>query len=173
MKRLILCGSILGLMLSPKNNSAQSVPLVIESSHTFFYRDSKNSIISNVPLNELNAKAYRYFIKNYPSVTNETWIKVPKGLVVTFTHDSVFCKIYYAESGAFSYSYKYCEETSCKDELKKMVRTAYPSYHIISVTELDDLHKLVYGIRITNNDVIKTLEMNNGEVKMLDEYQVR
>jgi hypothetical protein len=47
----------------------------------------------------------------------------------------------------------------------------FPSYVIKNVVELFDGQKLSYGLKISNEKTTKTLELKNGEYRILNEYQ--
>ena len=143
MKKILWSVYVTALVLIPKYDHAQPV-IVVHSNETmiaYHYDDNKNSITSNVPLNELSTKAYRHFEKNYAEVNKETWTKVSAGTVVTFINNSAFCKIFYNTKGDFVYSFKYYDQKNCSAELTKMIGHAYPGYTIISVVELFDGNK--------------------------------
>jgi hypothetical protein len=36
---------------------------------------------------------------------------------------------------------------------------------------LYESHKIVYGINLTNNEITKTVELDDGEIKPLDEFK--
>src|ERR1017187_1433974 len=124
MKRMLLCLYVIVLLLISKNNTAQPVTLINKNQNgvAYNYNDSKNSFTSNVPLHEINARAYRHFEKNYSSIGKETWTKIANGVVVTFTSNAAYCKIFYNTKGDFIYSYKYYNEKNCGAEFSKMIQ---------------------------------------------------
>jgi hypothetical protein len=172
MKRILSC-LYASMFLYPVNIFAQSISVADknEIATAYYYTDTKNNITSNVPLNELSAKAYRHFEKNYADIDKETWTKFSGGTVVTFTNNSAFCKIFYDTRGDFVYSYKYYDQKNCRVELTKMLQRVYPQYKIISVVEIFDGYKPVYGINISNGKITKSLEIKDDEIKVLNEFE--
>jgi hypothetical protein len=163
---------VICLASNPQKNIAQTTAInKTENKISYEYAYAGNSFVSNVPLNEISSKAFKHFVKNYSAITNEKWIKIPDGIVAIFTNDSVLNKIFYNRKGTFLYSYKYYDEKKCRVDLKKMVEQVYPQFHITCAIELFDGQNIVYGIKITNNEITRTLELNNGEIKILDEFQ--
>jgi hypothetical protein len=171
MKRILSC-LYAGMSLYPAHNFAQSISVADKNADAtaYHYTDTKNNMTTNVPLNELSVKAYRHFEKNYADIHKETWTKFSGGTVVTFTNNSAFCKIFYDTRGDFVYSYKYYDGKNCSPELTKMLQRLYPQYKIISVVELFDGYKTVYGINISNGKMTKSLEIKNDEIKILNEF---
>jgi hypothetical protein len=160
------------LCSAPKENAAQS-PIQVnqqEQASEFRYALPSNSFISNIPLNEVNAKAFRHFEKNYRNASHEKWIKTPGGFVVLFQDHSVNYKIYYSQKGGFMYSYKYYESNWPRNLLKKIL-AMYPAYQIKNVVEVYDGNRVVCGINIMNGIYTITLELRNEELKVLDEYE--
>jgi hypothetical protein len=162
--RLFVFCLILNLLINNCQSQNES-----KDEYKYFFDDK--GFVSNVPLNQINSKAFRHFMKNFAAVTEEKWIIMPTGIVVTFTYDSVFCKIVYDKYGLFLYSYKYYEDNRCSSELKKMVLKIYPSYAIKNVVELFDGQKIAYGLKVSNDKITRTLELKNGEMKLLNEFQ--
>jgi hypothetical protein len=165
MKKVLWGVYVIAFVVIPKNIHAQPVTVI-----AYHYIDTKNSITSNVPLNELNAKANRHFEKTYRDIDKETWTKIPCGTLVTFISNAAFCKIFYNTEGDFVYSYKYYDQKNCSAELTEMIGHAYPGYKMVNVVELFDGNKPVYGINISNGKLTKSLEMKNAELKVLNEF---
>jgi hypothetical protein len=161
---LILC-----LILNPIDNIAQ----VIESKSPpseFHYDYNKISYTSNVPMNEISSRAFRHFLKNYSPANSEKWIKTSGGYVAVFIESSILYNIFYNKRGRFLYSYKYYSADSCTLEQKNIIQGLYPSFHITHVIELNNGNRVVYGVLITDGNTSKELEMNNGEIKIIDEF---
>jgi hypothetical protein len=173
MKTTLLRLFVISLILCPLKNHGQTQSAKIENApnNEYKYFFNENEFVSNVPLNQINTKAFRHFIKNFTSVNEEKWTILPKSIVVTFNFDSVFCKIVYDKYGLFLYSYKYYEQNRCGNDLKKLMMKMFPNYAIKNVVELFDGQKLAYGLKISNDKTTKTLELKNGEFKILNEFQ--
>jgi hypothetical protein len=173
MKRIFLSLCVSAFIFIPKKDHAQSAgPADNNENRTiYYYNYAKNFITSNVPLNELSTRAYRHFEKNYSGVDKETWTKVFNGTLVTFISNGAFYKIFYSKPGEFVYSYKYYGEKNCAPEITKTVARFYPEYKIVSVAELFDGLKLVYGINISDGKTTKNLEMKNNELTVIDEFR--
>ena len=92
---------------------------------------------------------------------------------MTFTSNGAFCKLFYTIKGDFCYSFKYYNQENCPTELAKTIENAYPQYKVVSVVELFDGYKSVFGINISNGEITKGLEMKNGEVKFVNEYRTQ
>jgi hypothetical protein len=160
------------MVLNPQKNNAQtdSTSKTIKNiMHEYAY--GANSFATNVPLNEISSKAFKDFSTHYSTSNNEKWFKTPKYIMASFKNDSIFYKVYYSKRGSFLYSYKYYDEKKCQQDLKEMLQYVYPEFHILNIVELYEKRRIVYGINLTNDAITKTVELDNGELKTLDEFQ--
>jgi hypothetical protein len=159
-------------VLNPVKNIAQtdSTGKTIKNiMHEYAY--GGNSFAANVPLNEINSRAFKDFSTHYSTSNNEKWFKTPKYIMASFKNDSIFYKIYYSKRGSFLYSFKYYDEKKCEQGLKETLQYVYPEYHILNVVELYEKRRIIYGINLTNNEMTKIVEFDNGELITLDEFQ--
>ena len=139
----------------------------------YTYTVSDNIIASNVPLNEISARAFRHFSRHYSFAVSEKWIKVPHGEVVSFVQDSKNYQVFYSKKGYFLYSFTYYPGANCSAELTKTIAGIYPGFQIINATELYDGNKTTYGITITNGEVNRSLEYRGERIKILAEYNTQ
>ncbi|HVM88663.1 MAG TPA: hypothetical protein VMT76_10790 [Puia sp.] len=152
---------IAGFIIYPQNTVAQKPE----------YDTTERTFTSNVPLNEINTKAFRHFTKNYPNVHDETWAMTAKEIIVSFTQDSKTCRTYYSKKGEFRLSViTYSQRQNFPEELKNLVSIGYPGSEIENIVELFNRNDQVYGITISNNQTFRLLEYYHGEAKIINEY---
>src|SRR6516225_2038584 len=60
------------------------IPFTIHAESGSAWSDG-GPVTSNVPLNEVSVRAYRFFHKQWPAITNEAWYKTDKEFIVTFS----------------------------------------------------------------------------------------
>lgn len=134
------------------------------------YSDPANTFVSNVPINELNARAYRRFHRRYQAVTaGEYWFKSGEGYQVSFMLDQHRELAYYDLHGAFMYSLKYYEGKEAPLETGDLVNRRYPGYKIDLVTEVTDGQKTFYLVQILNPAHIKILSVTDGRIEIIQE----
>jgi hypothetical protein len=134
------------------------------------YSISADSFTSNVPLNEINAKAFRHLLKHFPAVANEKWVRTSEGFAAVFNYDSIRTRVFYNYKGDFIHSIKTYKGAVLSRSLKALVNRAFPDYDIGMVNEHFDGHYLFYGITVTKDDEIKSLELSNNEIRTLEEF---
>lgn len=134
------------------------------------YTDPAGTFVSNVPINELNAKAFRRFHRRFQAAAGgEAWFKSAEGYQVSFMLDRHHQLAYYDPHGGFMYSLKYYETNEIPREVGDFVKRRYPGYRIDVVTEVCDGMKTFYLVQIMNADYIKSLSISDGRIEELQE----
>lgn len=128
-----------------------------------------NGIISNVPLNEINVHAFRHFLKNFPQVSGESWLKTKLGYIVSFTEKGRRGQVHYNLNGDFQFTIKYYEGAAISPEIAARIRKKYPDYRIGVVTEFTDGLKTAMEVKIENPSSVKTISVNsNGKLELIE-----
>src|ERR1700761_1751732 len=95
----------------------------------YTYNDHGNSISSNVPLNEINAHAWRHFHRLFPTVSGqESWFFSDQGYQVSFELKGVHYEAYFDHRGAFRYSLHHYAGTAIPREPGDLVKRKFPDY---------------------------------------------
>ncbi|HLX93949.1 MAG TPA: hypothetical protein VKR32_19835 [Puia sp.] len=134
------------------------------------YDLDNSTIISNIPLNELNPRAFRHYSRNYSSDGGETWSRTSAGLLASGSNGEKKYRIFYSAKGRFIYSMIYYDGKQSSPELRRIVDRNYPGFELKSVVELFDRNKLTYGLTINKQGLNRLLEYHNGELNTLAEY---
>jgi hypothetical protein len=134
------------------------------------YSDPGNNFFSNVPINELSARAYRRFHKRFREVqTGEYWFKYASGYQVSFTLDQHHEFAYFDQSGMFLYSLRYYDGNEAPKDMAAFVKRRFPDYRIDVMTEVNDGLKTFYMFQIMNPDKIKVLTVADGRIDIVSE----
>lgn len=126
-------------------------------------------IASNVPLNEISVRAYRFFHKEWSAIKNEVWYRTDKEFIVTFFHNSHRKKAFFNLRGNFLCSLEYYSGKDLSEALAGTIKNKFPDYQIKVVTEVASQEKTSYFITIENKAYIKTLSIVNGKLEVIDE----
>ena len=134
------------------------------------YSDPGNNFFSNVPINELSAKAFRRFHRRFREVTaGEYWFKYAQGYQVSFMLDQHHEFAYYDPKGLFLCSLRYYEGKELPREMAENVKRRFPDYKIDVVTEVNNGQKTFYMLQILNPDFIKVLTIDEGRIDITKE----
>jgi hypothetical protein len=134
------------------------------------YSDPGNNFFSNVPINELSARAFRRFHRRFREVpTGEYWFKYDKGYQVSFMLGQNRGLAYFDVSGLFLYSLKYYNGKDLPRDMVELVKRRFPDYKIDVVTEVNDGQKTFYMLQILNPDYIKMLTIADGRIDIVKE----
>lgn len=135
-----------------------------------FSKGQTPSIISNVPINEINIRAFRHFHQRFPSVLGESWAKLPDGYIVSFMENSFRHQAHFDQRGGFLCLVKYYEGKDLSRDLTVFLGRRFPDYSIGVVTEITDGEKTFYRIKIENASFVKTLSICDGQTEILEEW---
>jgi len=127
------------------------------------------NVVADIPRNEVNIHAYRYFYKHWPSVVGEQWNKTEEGYEASFVERSSCNRVYFNSRGRFLYAYKYYRGEESSPELINQVRMKYPDHSIKLVTEVTDGNKTFYIVNIMNGSSIKNLSIVEGKMELREE----
>jgi hypothetical protein len=165
---LLACCCI-GLILSPCLSFGQTD----YHSAAYTYNDEGNTVTSNVPLNEINAHAWRNFHRLFPAATGqENWFSSEEGYKVSFSMLGLQYQAWFGNHGVYRYSLHYYAGKEIPREPGELIRRKYPDYQINIVTEITDGEKTVYLVRIVGPLHIKTLSVCDGEMRVVEEETV-
>jgi hypothetical protein len=134
------------------------------------YGDPGHNFLSNVPINELSAKAYRRFHRRFREVpAGEQWFKYDEGYQVSFTLEQHHEFAYYNPGGTFLYSLRYYDAGELSKDMREFVKRRFPDYTVDVVTEVNDGMKTFYMLQIMNPDHIKVVTITEGRVDVVKE----
>ena len=137
---------------------------------TTVYSDPGNNFFSNVPINELSAKAYRRFHRRFREVpAGEYWFKYSEGYQVSFTSERHHELAYFNPGGIFLYSLRYYDATELSKDMREFVHRRFPDYTVDVVTEVNDGMKTFYMLQIMNPGHRKLVTISEGRVDVVKE----
>ena len=159
----------MGLILSPCLSFAQN------DFHpaAYTYNDEGNTVTSNVPLNEINAHAWRNFHRLFPAATGEeTWLLSDGGYKVSFNIHGVQYQAWFGNHGVYRYSLHYYSGKEIPRDPGDLIRRKYPDYQLNIVTEITNGEKTVYLVRLINSMHIKTVSVCDGDLRVVEEETI-
>jgi hypothetical protein len=166
---LLLCYWCFGLILVPRFTSGQTY---IQPA-TYTYNDQGNNISSNVPLNEINSRAWRTFHHLFRTVTgDECWFYSDQGYQVSFIQNGYHYEAYFDQRGSYRYSLHHYAGKEIPREPGNLLKREYPEYQLNIVTEITDGEKIVYLVRLVNPTSIKDISLCEGDIRVLGEEHI-
>src|SRR5664279_3002739 len=146
MKELYFLGLILLAIVQPiqiiRAQSAYEMPK--ESNSLFTYRYDQQNFTSNVRMNEVAPRAFKYFLKTYPNAINQTWIMTTDGYTAFFHNKGRTIKLYFNTKGWFEYTEQTYKENDLNQDLKTLINTRFPGWRIETITEINDASQFLY-----------------------------
>ena len=166
---LYICIGIIFVIFIPTNASAQTVSNGFgKDQSNYFFAYGKTTFSSNVPLNEINAKAFRYFRKRYPNVEDEKWLWTDNGMSVAIEDSISQTRIFFDDRGSFISSAKAYTAYGMGHLLKDEMLRLFPDYKVLSVTEDFDGRKTLYWITMSKDESIRSVEVRTEDGEAVD-----
>jgi len=165
----LLCYWCFGLILVPCLTSGQT------DIHptTYNYNDQGNNISSNVPLNEINGRAWRTFHHLFHTVTgDENWFYSDQGYRVSFIRNGYHYEAYFDDRGSYRYSLHHYAGKEIPREPGDLLKRKYPDYQLNVVTEITDGEKIVYLVRLVSPTNIMTISLCEGDLQVIGEERI-
>ena len=121
--------------------------------------------------NEISSNAVRNFMKDYKSVTNAKWSKLPHGYsVVTFTVDSIRSRIVYDRRGHCENTVRYYFENRLPPAVRHLVKSTYYDFNIYHIIEPTLNGVTSYLVKMEGKTTWKTVKVVDGEMEEVEEY---
>jgi hypothetical protein len=165
MNRIVLFGSLL-LCLG-------CVEGIVAQEPVYTYVLAGDSISSNVPLNEINTKAFRHFEEDYGHVSQQDWRKYKDGYSVTFmTQDSALYHVFYSMHGAAGNVHVYYTAAATPAEVMDRLNVEYKGCPVLYGAESIDRQRTVFEVGLLVKNKLRIVQVREGDIKVIHEYDV-
>lgn len=168
MKACLLVPWYLGMLFAPFFTFGQNDYHPV----AYTFNASGNIISSNVPLNEINTRAWRNFHRLFPGAGGEYWFAYNEGYEVSYNLNAVHYQAWLDPRGNYRYSLHYYPGKDIPREPGDLIRRKYPNYQLNIVTEVTDGDKTIYLVRLVSPTSIKTLSVCDGEINVIEEQAI-
>jgi hypothetical protein len=115
-------------------------------------------------------RAQRDFLQREGDQKGEQWYKISDGFLAEFQETGHSCMIYYDDRGNWSGSVRVLGEKDLPVEVRRLVRSTYLDYSILSVKAIQRSESLIYNIIIESNTSGKDLLVQDDEIREWKDY---
>jgi hypothetical protein len=146
---------------------------IVAQELVYTYVVSGDSLSSNVPLNEINPKAFRHFTQSYGYVSSQEWRKYSNGFSVSFrSHDSTVYRVFYSLHGAAGIVHVYYTAAGTPTGLIDTLDPEYKGCRVVYSAGLIDGQKEMFEVGLLVNNKIRIVQVREGYTKTIIEYDV-
>lgn len=131
---------------------------------------SENFVPGHLRMNDINVRASRYVLKNFPGVQHEEWVKTVSGYTVLFNEGLVVTRLYFNTGGLFESSEKDYPGEEVYSDIQPLVHKRFPKYLIGIVREFYNGNMLLYEVHVSDKKTTKVFTIRNYEIEDLQEY---
>lgn len=139
--------------------------------NAYHFSVAGDSLTSNVPMNEINPRAFRHFERDFGEVPATNWFKNDGGYYVTFTtSDSTHYYVYISRHGSPYKTVVYFSPASLPPDLKAIIFNLYAGCTILYAAELQYEQRSQYEVCLLENSREKIIDVYDGEIRTTSEF---
>lgn len=121
----------------------------------------------------INSKLARIFESDFQNAVSPTWYKVNKNYLVYFITEDVSNKALYRKNGHLIYHFAYGFEKNLPEDLRTMVKDAYPKYDITSVIQVREYDRELWLVNLQDYDKLMIARLENGQMNIITDLYKR
>jgi len=164
--------SWLVLVLGSPAYAQKNLSIETKPQEMYFYQCENNQVTSNVRLNEIGANVYRRFLRNFPFLKAELWIRTPLGFTVKATDErGVRYNLALDQKGILLWQLKYYEASAVPDSVRSLVRRYFNGGTLMSATEFNSGTSHVVGIDLYRDGMQKIIKISGDNMEVIAEFQ--
>ncbi|HEV2353956.1 MAG TPA: hypothetical protein VGR89_06925 [Puia sp.] len=161
MNRTLFAVVIVMSLLSDLRAKAQLIRYQFEPDHEW--------LTTNVPLNEISARAFRNFVKSFGYIPGSVWRKQREGYSASFyTADSVLYVSHYSSHGRPNGIYVYYTGSNAPAEVRSDMTYLYAADRILYVDEYRNGEQPLYEIGLEEGGQLRVVQEKQGEIKTIE-----
>lgn len=160
MSRIYLFLGVIATVLNSASTHAQTSVNYSYVSTNHAYADLNKSI----------ANAMKHFTSNYGDDTKENWSTKSDGYRATFRKDGVVHLVDYNKKGKLMSTIRIYNETVLPKNIRKIVKSTFYDFDIVSVAELSLSNNLVYFIKIQDETSLKTVRVIDNDMEVIEDF---
>ena len=126
---------------------------------------------SGVPSNQISEKAIQHFKQSYREASGERWTAGTDCYRVSFEKKSIKHIVDYNLNGRWRNTIRIYDESNLPGDLQQTIKTAFIDSKIIIVNELNYRKNLSYFIKIRHEGWLKTIQLTNGNMAVVEEFK--
>ncbi|HZE85715.1 MAG TPA: hypothetical protein VE035_15465 [Puia sp.] len=129
---------------------------------------------------DINLKAFRDLRKRFGTMKGEKWYRHKNWYTAWFTMDGINFRVEYDKHGNWSGTERDYTAEKLDHDISDLVRRSYPGYTIswireITLSEFFDspmyiVHGTTYIVHIENENMGKTVSVNQDTIRVMEEY---
>lgn len=163
MKKLFFAASIFLQIIAPTTT--------VNAQYRFIRNNEKIiSPVSRTTREFINTRPLRKFIKAFPGVTDDVWIKNNTGFIVTFTFKQVRNLAFLTKTGDCDSRIQYYTENELPAGIRHQVKSTYYDYSITSVKEVSGNHSTAYLVTIEDKTKWMVIRVADGEMDVWEDH---
>ena len=119
----------------------------------------------------INTRALKDFTANFKKADKVDWLEVKDGYVARFEINGMKTKAYYDQKGRWSATVYTYDQFKLPQDVRRMVRSNYFDFDIYLVNEVNLGNKIIYLVKIQDQQTLKTIRVTDGEMDVYEDFQ--
>ncbi|HTQ27109.1 MAG TPA: hypothetical protein VMI35_03240 [Puia sp.] len=110
------------------------------------------------------------FEASFPDAENPAWYKLDKNYLVKFMTKDQSNRALYKNNGMLIYHIRYGHEQNLPDDVRKIVKSSYYDYSIMSVIYVNQDQRDIWVVNVEDSQKIILVRVENGEIEEVEKY---
>ena len=123
-----------------------------------------------IPVSTVNTKVLKHFTRSFDKADHVRWYKAEDGTIAFFMQYGIISRANYDKKGNWLHNIRSYNEQNLPRDVRAQVKSIYYDYSISSVNDITTASQLIYVIQVEDEKTWKNLRLENGEMKMINEY---
>lgn len=171
MPRIFLFASVFAAVLISATTTSAQVSLNYLCCADLKKSYATTSEPSSPYLNEHNTNAMRHFMTTYGENVNENWSTKSDGYRASFKKDGVTYLVDYNKKGNWNSTIRIYNQAQLPKDIRRIVRSSYYDYNIVSVSELTIGKTVAYFVKIQDEVSLKTVRVMDNDMAVIEDYR--
>ena len=127
--------------------------------------------VIDAPSSSIDGRSLRDFNKYFPAVSSAHWSTGSEVSRVKFEKDSIqYIVDYNKKNGKRRSTIKIYGERQLPDPIRKLIKTSFCNYEVVTVSELLYANKHAYFVKLQGTKRLVTARVMDGEIEIVEDY---
>ncbi len=122
-------------------------------------------------LNRFSVKAVRHFEKSFRNISDKHWYVLVDGFIAYFKKNDMQMKAAYDEMGNWLHTLSFYQENKLPRDVRQLIKREYYDYSIYLVAEIDKDNKIIYLVKMENENSLITVRVWEDEMEEIENYR--
>lgn len=122
---------------------------------------------TSVALSSVSEKIQKSFNHLFPDAKYQKWEMTGKNISTSFYSNNLFTTAKFNKDGRLAYTVIFCNERNLPADLREMVKSEYPDYSFVRISEVKLNQRDIWLSYLENNDSNIIVRIENNQMELV------